>query len=244
MKPARYYDMHIHLHEFEDPEEALEANDTVLVAVSDDLESLTATVELAKSFGNVIACAGYHPWNFRGGGSLQEAYEVARAFYRLDLECIGEVGLDKKFVPAETWNAQVEVFKTFAGLARETDSYMTIHSPNAWRDALKIIVDLGVARAMFHWYTGPLDLIPVIAGNGYYISINPAVRIQEKHRRVAFQAPLEAMVFESDGPYNYRGLRLTPRMIPGSIKLVAELKGVPIGKVEEVARLNSQRLLF
>ncbi|MCE4617972.1 MAG: TatD family hydrolase [Desulfurococcales archaeon] len=244
MIKASYYDMHIHLYEYKDPEKAVATPDTVLVAVSDDLDSLMKTIELSKSYDNVIPCAGYHPWNFRNNGSLSEAEQVARLAYRYDINCVGEVGLDKKFVPRSTLPAQVRVLKTFLDLARETNSYVTIHSPNAWRDVLTLLVESGVEKAMFHWYTGPLNLIDEIVSKGYYISINPAIMIQEKHVKVAEYTPLEYIVFESDGPYVYREMELNPGLIPKSISIVAGLKQTSVEVVRETAARNSIRLLY
>lgn len=243
MIKTRYYDMHIHLYEYKEPEEALPP-ETLLVAVSDDLESLHKTIEIARSYSNIVPCAGYHPWNFKSNGSLSEAHEVARWAYRYDLGCVGEVGLDKKFLSKSTLPLQVEVFHLLLELAVDTGSYVTIHSPGAWREALALLVDVGVEKAMFHWYTGPLSLIDEITSNGYYISINPAIRIQEKHARVAEYTPLKHIVFESDGPYLYKGMRLGPGMIPGSISIVADLKKTSPQRVEEAAALNSMRLLY
>ena len=246
MSETVIYDMHCHLHEYSDSEveEILSSQPGLrIVAVSEDLESLHRTLELASVYGDrIIPCTGLHPWSITEVGEAQ-AEELARAAYRMDLNCIGEVGLDKKFLPPETWEAQVRVARLFLRLAAELDAYVTLHAPGAWRPLLSLLVEEGVRRAMFHWYTGPLDLIGQIAAFGYKISINPAIRIQEKHRRVAAETPLEAIVFESDGPYNYRGLRLDPRMIPEAQGIVAELKQVSVAEVAEAARINSERLL-
>jgi len=244
---ARLYDMHCHLHEYSDREieEILESLDGLtIVAVSEDAESLARTLELESSYPErVVACAGFHPWSI-GERSLGEAEEIARLAARLGVRCIGEVGLDAKFLPRETWHAQVHVARLFLRTAAELDAYLTLHAPNAWRPLLSLLVEEGARKAMFHWYTGPLNLIDEIVAAGYKISINPAIKIQEKHRRVAREAPLEAIVFESDGPYEYRGLRLDPRMIPEAASTVAELKGVSVERVLEAASLNSERLLY
>ncbi len=240
------YDMHCHLHEYDDKdvEEILDSNPGLtIVAVSEDPESLERTLELASGYrGRIIPCAGLHPWSITEVGEAA-AEELVRAAYRMDINCIGEVGLDRKFLPPETWEAQIRVARLFLRLASELDAYVTLHSPGAWRPLLSLLLEEGVRKAMFHWYTGPIELIWQIASYGYKISINPAIRIQEKHKKVAIEAPLEAIVFESDGPYNYRGLRLDPRMIPEAQRIVAGLKGVSVEEVAEAARINSERLL-
>ncbi len=244
---ARIYDMHCHLHEYSlsEVEEILSnAKDTVIVAVSEDVESFLKTIEYYQIFPErIIPCAGFHPWSIRER-SLSEAEELARLAVRHGIACIGEVGLDAKFLPLETWDAQVKIVRLFLRTASEIDAYVTLHAPNAWRPLLEILVEEGVRKAMFHWYTGPLNLIDEIVSYGYKISLNPAIKIQEKHRKVARHAPLESIVFESDGPYKYRGLRLDPRMIPESIKIVAELRGTKPETVAEAARENSARLLY
>ncbi len=244
---TKIYDMHCHAYEFDTGEIAdiLEnAPNIRIVAVSDDLESFYKTLELHDLFPEkIIPCAGFHPWNI-GKRSLQEVDEVIRQAYKNGIHCIGEIGLDKKFVDPNTWPAQQAIFTRFLQVANELDAYVTVHSPYAWREALTLMVEIGVENAMFHWYTGPLDLIDEIISSGYYISINPALKIQSKHRRVAEHTPLEHMVFESDGPYNYRGLRLSPLMIYETIEEVASLKKVSVDTVLSHASLNSERLLY
>jgi TatD DNase family protein len=239
--------MHCHTHEYsvEELEEIISRlkGNIKIVSVSEDVESLRKTMEYYSIYPeHIIPCAGLHPWNIPEGGLLQ-AEELVREAQRHGLKCIGEVGLDRRFVDIRTWEVQTQIFKMFLHAARELDAYVTIHSPNAWKQALLLLVETGVEKAMFHWYTGPVNLIPEIVGSGYYVSINPALKIQEKHRRIAVASPLEGIVFESDGPYNYSGLRLSPLMIPEAVSIVAELKNVPEELVWENAARNSRRLL-
>ncbi len=245
---VRIYDMHCHTHEFEERE--LEeiigefGGEIIIVSVSEDVESYNRTVELSRSFPeHIVPCVGFHPWNL-GEKSLSEAEELARVAMREGAICVGEVGLDKKFVPLETWSAQLDVFRLFLKAAAELDAYVTVHSPGAWREALVELVSSGVRKAMFHWYTGPLDLMEEIIGAGYYISINPALKIQRKHQNVAKRVPLSGMVLESDGPYNYRGLRLSPRMIPEAAEIIGQLKGISAETILEAASRNSMKLLY
>ena len=238
--------MHCHCHEMsvEELEDIFSRMpDLVVVAVSEDIESLLRTLELAELFPRLIPCAGLHPWSIRDNG-VGEAEEIARLAARYGLECIGEVGLDRKFLPRRLWKIQVEVFRLFLRTARELGAYVTVHSPGAWRDSVRMIAEEGVWKAMLHWYTGPQDLVQVMAELGIGVSINPALRIQEKHRRIAEIVPLEALVLESDGPYNYKGLRLSPTMIPEAARIIAQLRGMSVETILEAARRNSERLLY
>lgn len=240
------YDMHVHLYEYSDSEieRILEYNrNLVVVAVSDDPESALRTVEISQSYPDrVVACIGFHPWNLREGG-VDAAWESLRMAYRLAPRCIGEVGLDRRFLGEDTWPLQLNIFKRFVELAVEIDSFLNIHAPDAWKHAAGIIAQMGPVKAMLHWYTGPSTLVEAARQYGLYFSINSALRIQRKSLEAAKLIPLEYMVVESDGPYNYRGLTLNPSMVEDTIRIIAGLKGVEFEKAAEIIEGNSRKLL-
>ncbi|WP_460125710.1 TatD family hydrolase [Stetteria hydrogenophila] len=237
--------MHVHLYEFSrDEVRGIIESDPgiVLVSVSEDVESFQAVLSLHEEYPDrVVPCVGFHPWNI-GKEPLSQVDELIRMAYRSDVACVGEVGLDKKFVP-ETWETQVQVFGKFVDYAVEVGGFLNIHAPGAWRETLSILADACVERAMFHWYTGPRDLMYVIGEAGLKVSLNPALKIQRKHLEIAREAPLGYIVLESDGPYNYRGLRLTPLLIREAVGIIARERGVSEQEVLEAARANSERLL-
>lgn len=237
------YDIHSHAYEYS--REQLESflRDLRLVAVSVDLESALKVLELERAFpGRVIACLGLHPWKI-GREPLHVTRTIAWLAERAGVRCIGEVGLDRRFLDQHTWALQLRVFREFIALARELGAFLNVHAPDAWGKALGVLAEEGAERAVFHWYTGPVELAEVIASRGYYISINPALRVQEKHARVAREVPLSYLVFESDGPYEYRGLSLSPSMVRSTMELVAKEKGVALEEVMRVSRENSERLI-
>ncbi|MEK6737836.1 MAG: TatD family hydrolase, partial [Planctomycetota bacterium] len=55
------------------------------------------------------------------------------------------------------------------------DLPVIIHSRGAWRDCLKMTKDAGVSRAVFHWYSGPLDVLEEIIDAGYYVGTTPSL---------------------------------------------------------------------
>lgn len=239
-------DMHAHLHEYSDSEieSMLEADGRlVIVAVSDDLRSAWRTIELWERYPDrIVPCIGFHPWNVKEG-KVWEAWEVLRLAERFGPPCIGEVGLDKRFVDEYTWRVQNAVFDSFLNLAEETAAMVNVHSPSAWKHVAWRLSSLEDARIMYHWYTGPVTLARAIEGYKTFFSINSALRIQEKSVKVATALPLDYIVVESDGPYEYRGLKLSPLMIPGTLKLLAEIKGLPLDDVVDAVARNSQRII-
>ncbi len=240
------YDVHCHLHEIsvESLEKFFEADKGLrIIAVSDDLESSLRTLELERTYPDrIIACVGLHPWSIEEE-PLHEVDIIVRIAEREGVRCIGEVGVDMRFLPQHTWHVQIKVFRRFIGLSCELGAFLNIHAPDAWKSALGELMQYNVEKALFHWYTGPLELIDVIGNRGYMISVNPALRIQEKHKKIAQITPINYMVFESDAPYNYRGLNLNPLMVRETIDLVAKLKNIDVNELILKARWNTEKLL-
>lgn len=242
---AAAYDAHCHLHEFEDQEIGRFIDSGyVIVAVSDDLVSSIRTLDISRRHrSKVIPCLGLHPWNIE-----KEPREIVdqllRLIYNEKPPCIGEVGLDKRFMPESTFNKQVEIFRSFLDAASSIDAAVNIHAVDAWREALKMVISSGVRRAIFHWFNGPEDVLKEIIDTGYMVSINAAIKIQDKHKRIARLADLNSILVESDGPYSYRGLRLSPEMLGEAISIIAEIKGLPKEDVEKAVERNFKRYLL
>jgi len=232
-------DAHCHAHAFSDAE-LREFSEIRIIAVSEDLESSRRTIDLSKRFNNIIPFIGIHPWDLESI-SEKELEEVLKILRLSGAMGIGEVGVDGRI--KRSIQRQVEVFKLFCEISVELDLPMNIHALDAWDQVFEIMLKMDVRRALFHWYTGPIKLLRDIGEAGYYISINPAVRIQPKHRKVLENAELDMIITESDGPYNYRGLRLKPTMISDLMEFISNVKGVDKASSERIIERNFERLL-
>lgn len=232
-------DAHTHLHEF-GKDEIRGFGEIILVAVSDDVDSSRRVIELSEEFSNVTPCVGIHPWNV-DKVPLSDVKAIEELVKRHEVKCIGEVGLDLRFRP-ETIERQRVYFSEFLRIAREYDAVINLHSPDAWRIVFDEVVKADLDKAIFHWYTGPLDLLDEIVKQGYYISINAAIKIQEKSRRVAERTPLGSMLTESDGPYEYRGIRLTPPMVKDAVSEIAKVKSIDAESIEDAVYFNYRKL--
>ncbi len=223
-----YVDAHTHL--YEDP--SMREQDVLIMAVSDDYPSSLKTLNL-----NVIPCVGIHPWE------VEKSYNQLKEVEKLVPQacCIGEVGLDYRFVKDK--ELQKRVFLEFVRMAKEYDKPLNLHALDAWRDVFDILIKYDVKRAYFHWYNGPLNLLEDITAAGYFIGINAAIKIQKKHLRILDAAPLSSILTETDAPYNYHGLRLHPRMVKELVEIVAKRKNVDVQTVKEVILSNLKRLL-
>jgi len=239
------YDAHCHLHEFSDPEiERFITNGYVIIAVSDDLSSSIRTLGIYRKYtNNVIPCIGLHPWNIEKE-SRENIEHLVSLIDREKPPCIGEVGLDKRFLPESSFEKQAEIFRSFLEVASSIDAVVNIHAVDAWRDALKMVISSGVRRAIFHWFNGPEDVLREIIDVGYMVSINAAIKVQDKHKRIARLADLSSILVEIDGPYNYRGMKLSPDMLGEALSIIAEVKGISREDVERTVERNFRRYIY
>lgn len=223
MNSVPFVDSHIHLHELSNNElRKLCKNNYVMLAVSDDISSSFKTIEIAKTCEKTIPAIGVHPWSIRREVSIEPLATIVSSG---SVRFLGEVGLDKRFV-LETFETQLKIFKEFVELAEIHELGMSIHAPDAWKEVLEVLKKSNVKVAIFHWYTGPINLLKEIVDEGYYIGVNVAAKMQKKHIDVIRATPLESLVTESDGPYRYRGMLLEPSLLPELISLIASIKGL------------------
>ncbi len=236
-------DAHVHLYEYEKTELRRWPKDKyILLAVSDDISSSYKTIHLSLLYEHIIPAVGIHPWEVHKH-SKEDLEKIKKLVEKYEISVLGEIGLDKKFVP-ETFDKQLEFFKYFLELAKEYDLALNLHAPDAWRDVFDLLLKYDIKKAYFHWYTGPLDLLEEIQEKGYFIGINPAIRIQKKHQEVLKKADLKNILTESDGPYDYRGLKLSPSLIELTLEYISKVKSVPIDKLKKIIQKNLARFLY
>ncbi|NON61576.1 TatD family hydrolase [Acidianus sp. RZ1] len=202
-----------------------------IAAVSMDFASSLDTISLKSD--TVLTGIGLHPWN--ANKENLEKFELL-----LDkADFIGEVGLDFKYSNADK-DTQIETFNFF--LERTFKKTINVHALEAWKEALDILKEASVERALLHWYSGPPELLKNIQELGYFISINPSVTFQEKHRKIAQLAPLEIIVTESDGGYEYKGKILEPTQINDTIDFLSQLKKIDKEEIKKIIEKNFKKL--
>lgn len=236
----KYIDMHCHCHEYsiEELSSFIEKN-ILLVCVSDDPASSMKTLEIKKKL-EITPCVGIHPWEAHKY-NIKHAKNIADLAIKNNVKCLGEVGLDKRFVP-KTYDHQFSIFEIFLEAAKEYDLVLNLHTAGAWREVYELLVKNDINRAYFHWYTGPLNLLEEITGSGYYVGINAAWKIQEKHRKVIKHAPLENMLTETDAPYKYKSLELRPDYVVETIEYIAKVRNMQVEYVLFKINENYEKL--
>jgi TatD DNase family protein len=234
-------DGHAHLNEIEAVEGALaraqEAGLTGIVAVGMDVASNQTTLELSRRFPHLIYPAvGYHPWSI-----TPEGVEDNLAFIREHLAgcvALGEVGLDYQAKVKK--KVQQEVLAALLDLAARENKPVILHTRFSQPRALRMVKEAGIARAVFHWYSGPLEVLQEILAEGYFISATPALAYSPPHQAAVQAAPLSRILIETDAPVVYQEKVSEPADLVVSARELSRVKGIELSQVIETTTANAR----
>ena len=254
-------DTHAHVDQLEDLpgvlEHAYEAGVSDIVAVSVDLDSMKKLLAIAEQCRSnwaflrqpkIHPALGVHPGKVQPDGQ-HLIFDFMRA--NIGQACaIGETGLDYwyKWVRKDELERQKQKdsFAVHLGLAKEFDLPIVIHSRGAWRDCLSMAHESGVRRALFHWYSGPVDILDQILEVGFYVSTGPSVAYSPESRRAMAHAPLGRILIETDSPVNYKdgedSFIAEPRDVIRTWKALAQLKN--LDEQQTLAAVNANAKEF
>jgi TatD DNase family protein len=235
-------DVHAHLDQVEDLSNSLEeahaAGVIGVIGVGMDVESNQKILKIAEeNKGYVYRAIGYHPWE------LKEAeVEENLLFIRNHLgDCIalGEVGLDYKVKIKK--EVQWRVFRELLTIALDFNKPVILHCRFSHQHALRIVKELKIRRAVFHWYSGPLPVLEEILATGFFISATPALRYSPPHQEAIKRTPLERILLETDAPVIYQGKESRPKDVRITLGEVARLKGLDPSEVSRQTTSNASR---
>jgi TatD DNase family protein len=243
-------DTHAHLDELEDVhsmlEQAKENGVIAIVAVGSDYQSNVKILEISQRYRSFVYPAlGLHPWRLAGLKSPQideNLQFIEQNSYQA--VAVGEIGLDydKRVVKVASKELQKDVLRHLLDLAKKYAKPVIIHSRYAWKDALQLVKDAGVDKAVFHWFTGFSSVLRDIISSGYFISATPATEYHEEHRRAVREVPLNSLLLETDSPVTYgREVKYEskPADVLRSLKAVAQLKGIDEATIAEQTTRNA-----
>jgi TatD DNase family protein len=234
-------DGHAHLNEIEAVDGALtraqEAGITGIVAVGMDVASNQATLELHRRFPHLVYPAvGYHPWSITPEG-IEENLDFIRKHLH-GCVALGEVGLDYQAKVKK--KLQQEVLAALLVLAARENKPVILHTRFSQQRAHRMVKEAGIARAVFHWYSGPLDILQEILADGYFISATPALAYSPPHQAAIQAAPLDRILIETDCPVVYQEKKSEPAHLVVTARELSRLKGIELSQVIETTTNNAK----
>lgn len=158
---------------------------------------------------------------------------------------IGEVGLDFSKEGIDTKEIQIKSFKKILALVSGKKKILSIHSRKAEKEVLELLCTYHIKSAIFHWYSGGLNLIEKIVGAGYFFSINPAMIQSLSGRKIIAKIPKDKILTETDGPFITVGDKpINPGEIDSVIKFLAHLWCITDSEVRKIIQNNFKTLII
>ncbi|MBO3800192.1 MAG: TatD family hydrolase [Candidatus Brockarchaeota archaeon] len=158
---------------------------------------------------------------------------------------IGEVGLDYYTVKKQDERARlIDYFKEFIDLSNKLDLPLIVHSRNAGREAIEILVESGARKVLMHAFDGKASHAMKGVELGFLFSIPPSVVRSPQKQKLVSRLPIENILLESDSPVlGVNPLqRNEPADIVFSLREIARIKNLDPELVAEETTRNACRL--
>ena len=162
---------------------------------------------------------------------------------------VGEIGLDYH-EGKEFEKEQKEVLRLQLELAAKKDLPVNIHLRDAWEDFFAVLADCAHLhlRGNLHCFTASYEIYE--RANRYAdfsVGIGGVVTFKNASlAKTLERIPLEKILLETDAPYlapvPFRGKRNESAYLPLIAAKVAEVKGLPLNRIEEITTHNAETL--
>ena len=117
-------------------------------------------------------------------------------------DMLEEIGLDFSKNYVDSKEKQIYAFRSVLNYIKGDNKIVSVHSRKAEKEVFELLQEYGTKNVIFHWYSGPLNLIDEIINAGYYFSINEAMTTSISGRKIISKIPLNRILTETDAPFN------------------------------------------
>lgn len=241
-------DSHCHLESLSDPGAALAraraAGVGRIVTVSEHLPSMQRNLALAGD--GVLVGLGLHPQYVTQLGAPE--VEEALAFLEANGEkacVVGEIGLDFYYATSEEQQRfQREILERQLALAARWRRPINLHSRRCQRQVAEVAIaytrDTGLS-AQLHWFTHSAKLLRLTNAAGVFVSVGPAILVDEAQRKVAAVVDPALLLLETDCPVAFGDLPAEPASAARVAECVASLWDCSLANVEARTDANFLR---
>ncbi len=236
-------DTHCHIDLFDNPMEiANECESLGIITIG--MTNLPSHFEMGyrhlRGFKKVRLALGLHPLH----PGMHNA-EFPGFLRNIDnTSYIGEIGLDYSKIGILSKDKQLSTFNKILESLSGKNKILSLHSRKAEKDVLELLNHYKMKSAIFHWYTGPLNLIEKIIESGFYFSVNPAMIKTKSGQAVISKIPLRSILTESDGPFiENNGVAVKPKDVALVIKYLSQLYHLTEQEISNLISNNFNRLL-
>ncbi len=161
---------------------------------------------------------------------------------------IGECGLDyyRMHQPREM---QIRSFEYQIDVAMQHKLPLIIHLRDAMDEGLQILKNKNASKGIMHCFAGDSAVAKRVIDMGFMISFagNLTYKAAVELHDAAAYVPLDSLLMETDSPFlapvPVRGRPNVPENVMHTYRFIADLKKLPVSKVEEAVTENFLRLV-
>lgn len=242
---------HLDLPEFDlDRENVLErarqAGIDAIVIPSISANGLENLLSLAATDSRLYAAAGLHPL-FLNQHADSDIERIRRRITDDQVLAIGECGLDYTRGKHDS-ERQKMLFEAHVELSATSGKPLLIHANKAVEDVLLTLKKHPDAQGIVHSFNGSQEQALRLVETGFKLGFGGAITHTRARRLRALveELPLDAMVLETDAPFQtgmkHQGQRNQPAWLVEVLAAVAELKNLPKTEVARVTTATARRV--
>jgi TatD DNase family protein len=221
-----------------------------LVQVGVDVPSSRWSAALAERHPNVLAAVALHPNEAGAGTATDEALaEIDRLAALPRVRAIGETGLDRYRTGPEGWAAQEASFRAHIRMAKRHGVALVIHDRDAHDEILRVVDDEGAPEhVVMHCFSGDAGFAKACVARGFVLSFAGTLTFGNAGylREAAAATPVEQLLVETDAPFltpmPHRGRPNASRLVPHTVRALAEVTGSDLGELCAVLTATAERV--
>lgn len=155
---------------------------------------------------------------------------------------IGEVGMD--FKDGTNFKSQEIIFRKTIELAKKLDKPLVIHSRKAEKEVIEILEEYNLKKVIMHCFCGKHSLVKKIRENKWYFSIPTSIVRDQHFQKIVKETPISQLLTETDSPFlsPFRDIRNEPIFVLETLKLISELKRLPLEDTATMIMRNADYL--
>lgn len=214
-----------------------------IINIGCSAEASESSARLAEKYDRIYFTAGLHP---DAADEWKQLDVIRQLACREKCVAIGEIGLDYHYENHDR-RIQKRAFEEQLKIAEDMSLPVVIHSRDAWEDTMELLHKYR-PRGVMHCFSGSAQIAREIVKMGMYVGFTGAVTFKnaKKARLAAEAVPPQRLLCETDCPYMspepVRGRRCDSSMLPHTLAVLAEIKGVTMEEMADITARNAAEL--
>lgn len=193
-------DVHCHFDMARNPEKYISDNEKrqiITIGMTNLPSHFQMGINHVRRYKFIRLALGLHP--LRAKEHAKE-YSKFRQFVE-ETSYIGEVGLDFSREGFSTKEIQIKSFEFVLNCIEKKNKILSLHSRRAEKETLEMLIEKRIENAIFHWYSGSLNVLRNIINSGFFFSVNSAMIQSDNGKKIISEIPKELILTETDFPF-------------------------------------------